>query len=190
MRRLANRYVQYRKSASIDAADLASAAQIRWWQFTSRNVELSDERTIQICFYQQVKGAMRDLVRASSPVKVTRTMQAQIQAYQRPYTVDMDHVLDLRAGDDVPFDKELWMDVMDSLKRLPEREQIILSLYFIHGYSYTEIAEVFEVSVSTITRAYQKALSAVKRDVAGDGGHVASTESIATDTMRAKNRKI
>lgn len=165
VQRLAKRYVSYRKSSSVDVDDLVSAAQIRWWQFTARNLECLDERTTQICFYQQVKGAVRDVIRNSAPVKVTRTMQAQMKAYQNPYTVDIEHALDIHAGDDMPMDRELWMDVVASLKRLPEREQIILSLYFIDGYSYSEIAEIFEVSVSTITRAYRKALDLIRQDV-------------------------
>lgn len=167
IQRLARRYVQYRKSASIDFQDLASAARIRWWQFCTRNPDLTDERVIQICFYQQVKGAMRDVVRSSSPVKVTRTMQAKMSAYQNPYTVELDHVIDVCAGDTEHFDHELWMDVMNSLKKLPERDQIILSLYFERGFTYTEIAEIFEVSVSTITRSYKRALERIKTDVTG-----------------------
>lgn len=165
IQRLANRYVQYRKSGSIDQQDLISAANLRWWQFCRKNPELTDERTIQICFYQQTKGAMRDVVRDSSPVKVTRTMQAKLQAYQRPYTVPVEHAIDFHAGDD-SHDRDQWMDILDSLRKLSEREQIILSLYFEKGYSYTEIAEIFEVSVSTITRTYQKAIVRLKNDLA------------------------
>ncbi|MDQ0190662.1 sigma-70 family RNA polymerase sigma factor [Alicyclobacillus cycloheptanicus] len=165
IRKLAQRYVYYRKSAAIDAQDLMSAATLRWWQFCQRNPDLQDERVIQICFYQQVKGAMRDVIRDSSPVKVTRTMQAQMKAYQRPYTVELDHVIDIQAGEE-HADYELWMDVVASLKKLPEREQLILSLYFERDFSFTEIAEILEVSVSTVTRAYRKALDAIKKDLA------------------------
>lgn len=161
--RLARRYTQYRKSASIDYEDLVSVAKVRWWRYRVRNPESNDESILQMLFYQQVKGAMRDLVRDSYPVKVTRTMQAQLQAYQKPYTVSMESVYDVRAGDE-ERDVELWMDVLSALRKLTEREQIILSLYFEKGYSFTDIAFVFDVSVSTITRAYQKAIEFLKKE--------------------------
>jgi len=164
VQRLAYRYVKYRKSASIDVQDLVSAANIRWWQFGIRHPDICDEKTLQICFYQQVKGAMRDIIRESSPVKVTRTMQAQMQAYQKPYAVSFDHVVDVQAGEHQP-DLDVWLDVVNSLKKLPEREQVILSLYIEQGYSYSEIAEIYEVSVSTITRAYRKAIDLIKQDL-------------------------
>ncbi|QQE78119.1 sigma-70 family RNA polymerase sigma factor [Alicyclobacillus sp. SO9] len=162
--RLATRYTQYRKSAAIDRDDLKSAAMIRWWRFRTRHPEVVDEKTRQICFYQQVKGAMRDVVRDSAPVKVTRTMQAKMKAYQRPSTVTLDHVIDVRAVD-TEHDRELWMDVLNELRRLPEREQLILSLYFEQGLNFTEIAQVLDVSVSTVTRAYQKSIDTLRKNL-------------------------
>lgn len=162
--RLAHRYVQFRKSSSVDVDDLISAASMRWWQFCSRNAGNLDETYVKLSFFRHVKGAMRDVVRDSSPVKVTRTMQAQLQAYQRPSAISLDHVIDIRAGDDQP-DMELWMDVVASLKKLSTRDQLILSLYIEQGFSYTEIAEVLEVSVSTVTRAYQRALDKIRADI-------------------------
>ncbi|GMA64516.1 sigma-70 family RNA polymerase sigma factor [Alicyclobacillus fastidiosus] len=166
IRRLARRYVQFRKSGSIDVDDLISVASVRWWQFCVRHPELSDERVIQVCFYQQVKGAMRDILRDSSPVKVTRTMQARMQAYQRPYTVELDSLIDIQAGEE-HRDLDQWMDIVASLKKLPEREQIVLSLYFERDLNFSEIAKVLDLSVSTITRIYRRALDTVREDIAG-----------------------
>lgn len=176
IRRLAQRYVHYRKSASIDADDLVSAASIRWWQFCVRHTDLTDERVIAICFYQQVKGAMRDVVRASSPVKVTRTMQAQLQAYQQPYTVELESVIDVQAGEE-NTDLDQWLDVVASLKRLPEREQIVLSLYFERDLTFTEIAQVLGVSISTATRIYRRGIQTVREDI-GSSHADAKKESI------------
>lgn len=162
--RLAYRYVQYRKSSSIDVEDLKSAAAIRWWRFCTQHENLEDERVLQICFYQQVKGAMRDIVRDSTPVKVTRTMRSKLQAYQQPYTVELDHAIDVYAGEAMA-DPEIWMDVVNSLKKLSERDQLILSLYFEQGFNFSEIAEILELSVSTITRAYQRSLDILKKDL-------------------------
>ncbi|RIV20819.1 sigma-70 family RNA polymerase sigma factor [Alicyclobacillaceae bacterium I2511] len=167
IRRLAFRYVQFRKSGSIDVDDLISAAAARWWEFCIRHPDLQDEVVLKVCFYQQTKGAMKDVTRQSAPLKVTRTMQAQMQAYQglaRPYTVDLDHAVDVQVGD-LESDPDLWMDVVNSLRRLPERERLILSLYFEQGLNYSEIAEVCKVAVSTVTRAYGRAIATLKKDL-------------------------
>lgn len=164
VKRLAYRYVRYRKSASIDAEDLISAAISRWWQFCQRKAEAYEPEYFRLSFFHQVKGAMRDAVRASSPVKVTRTMQSKLQAYQTPTTVSLEHVIDVQAGDQHE-DLELWMDVIAGLRNLSQRDQIILTLYFERDFTFSEIAEVLEVAVSTVTRAYQRAIETLKREL-------------------------
>ena len=165
MKRLARRLIQWRKSASIDADDLISAASMRWWQFLMRNPDLKNDNAVtDLIFRQQVKFAMRDQIRDSSPVKVTRTYQAKLQAYQQHYTVDIESTLDIRAGDDFEYTDEL-IDVLSSIQKLPERDQIILSLSIDQGYSFTEIAYVLDVSVSTVTRAYQKSIDILKKNL-------------------------
>ncbi len=179
IRRLASRYVRFRKSGSIDTDDLISAAAARWWQFCVRHPDLRDEQVLQICFYQQTKGAMKDVTRQSAPVKITRTMQTQMQVYRNcasPYTVDLEHAVDIQVGEQ-EADVDLWLDVMNSLRQLPERERLILSLYFEQGLSYSEIATVLKVAVSTVTRAYKRAIEILKKDL-GVMGEPAKNSSI------------
>lgn len=162
IKKLAQRYVQFRKSASIDRDDLISAATTRWWQFCIRNTHIQDETLLTKSFYHHVKGAMRDVVRDSSPVKVTRTMQAQMRAYQTPYTVELDHAVDILAGEP-QRDVDQWLDVVNGLKHLSERDRIILSLYFEQDLTFSEIAEVLDVAVSTVTRAYHRSIDSLKK---------------------------
>lgn len=164
MRRLALRLVRNRKSASIDEDDLMSAAAMRWWQFCIQHPDLSDLPPLDILFRQQVKFAMRDVIRSSAPVKVTRAYQAKLQAYETPYTVDLDHAFDVQAGDEHE-DYDTWLDVVTSIKNLSPREQIILSLHAERDYTFTEIAFVLDVSVSTVTRSYQHAIDKIKKDL-------------------------
>lgn len=165
MKRLASRLIQWRKSAVIDADDLISAASVRWWQFLMRNPDMTNEfAETSIIFRQQVKFAMRDQIRASSPLKVTRSYQAKLQAYEKPYTVNIDSEFDIRAGDDFAY-TDFMLDTLAAIQKLSERDQIILSLFIEQGYSFTEIAYVFDVSVSTITRAYHKAIETIKNDL-------------------------
>ncbi|KYP81722.1 sigma-70 family RNA polymerase sigma factor [Ferroacidibacillus organovorans] len=165
IRRLSYRYTQLRKSSIIDADDLIAVAKNRWWQFCVRlNQEGSpwDFDALAIIFRQQVKFAMRDAVRNSYPVKVTRSYQQKLQAYQMPNTISIDHALDI-TSDDGNIDQELWMDVMNALKELSHDEQLLLSLHIKDGYNFTEIAYVLDVAVSTITRRYQKTIEKLKK---------------------------
>ncbi len=172
VRRLALRLVHWRKSNSIDCDDLISVARTRWWQYCLRHKESmphnenqdTSEEWIMIAFRQQVKFAMRDTLRDSSPVKVTRSYQAKMKAYETPYTVDLEHAINIRAGDEVS-DSELWQDVVVSIQQLSQRDQIILSLFVEQGYTFTEISCAMDLSVSTISRAYQRALQTIKNNV-------------------------
>lgn len=165
--RLANRLIQFRRSASIDVDDLIAAARMRWWQFLLTHAESMLEIPSDILFRQQVKFAMRDVIRESSPVKVTRAYRAKISAYERPYTVSIEHVIDVQAGD-THEDTELWLDVLASIQKLPIRDQMILSLIVERDHSFSDIAYLMDVSVSTVTRAYHKAIEAIRTDLAKD----------------------
>jgi RNA polymerase sigma factor (sigma-70 family) len=164
IRRLARRLIRLRKSSSIDEDDLANAAAMRWWQFSVRQAGLIAPDAFDVLFRQQVKFAMRDLIRESVPVKITRADQVKLQAYGTPYTVDIEHAVNITAGYDHE-DPELWLDVVQALQRLPQREQLILSLSVDQGYSFTEIAYVLDVAVSTVTRAYHGAIEKLQKDL-------------------------
>ncbi|MCI0183486.1 RNA polymerase sigma factor [Sulfoacidibacillus ferrooxidans] len=171
VKRLAHRLIQWRKSGSVDTDDLISAARTRWWQYCMRHQDhsttLNDQEQQEwliIAFRQQVKFAMRDILRASTPVKVTRSYQAKMKAYESPYSVDLEHAINVRAGDEVA-NSELWFDVVASIQQLPQRDQIILSLFIEQGYNFTEISYAMDLSVSTVSRAYQRSLQIIKNNV-------------------------
>ncbi len=166
LKRLARRLAGLRRSAAIDEDDLVGAAALRWWQFCLRNGATCACDSNDILFRQQCKFGMRDALRDSAPVKVTRTDQAKLRAYETPYTVTLDHAIDLSAGD-LHDDHELWMDVVQALQQLDQRDQTIISLFVEHGYTFTEIAYAMDVSVSTVTRAYRKGLDTVKKKLLG-----------------------
>ncbi len=166
LKRLAIRLAGLRKSAAIDADDLVGAAALRWWQFCLRQGLSCACDANDILFRQQSKYGMRDALRDSSPVKVTRTEQAKLRAYETPYTVDLEHAVNLSAGV-VYEDHELWMDVIHALQQLEDRERLIISLFVEHGYTFTEIAYAMDVSISTVTRAYHQALDKVKKNLLG-----------------------
>ncbi|MCY0902910.1 MAG: sigma-70 family RNA polymerase sigma factor [Firmicutes bacterium] len=164
IKRLAYRYAQYRRSAFIDAEDLASCAMTRWWQFCQQRSSPPADVPDEVLFRQQVKFAMKDAIRTSDPVKVSRSYQSKLKAYEMPYAVSLDHAQGVQT-DESPVDPEMWMDVLSALKTLSEKEQILLSLVVEQGYSFTEVATVFGVAVSTVTRQYRTALDRVKKNL-------------------------
>nr|NNM89959.1 sigma-70 family RNA polymerase sigma factor [Bacilli bacterium] len=175
IKRLAERLIRFRRSASIDVDDLISVAETRWWHYCIKTPGIDDTSIIDTLFRQQIKFAMRDSLRDSSPVKVTRTYQAQLKAYERPFTVEIDHAIDISAGE-AHRDAELWMDLTQLIKKLPEREQIVLNLYHIEGFNFSEIAYALDVAVSTVTRMHQHALETLRKNLSITGSPAKKNE--------------
>lgn len=179
--RLARRLVRLRKSAAVDADDLISSASLRWWQFCLRNDHLDPAQdNIDMLYRQQVKFAMRDTLRESEPVKITRTDRAKLKAYETPYTVSLEPAAEWMIPGDEPLDRELWMDVRAILERLSERDRLVLFLSAHHGYSFTEIAYALDTAVSTVTRAYHRSIDFIKKNV-GQADPARKKSGISTD---------
>lgn len=164
IKRLAYRYAAYRRSAVIDADDLISGAMMRWWEFSQHRLAALQHIPEDILFRQQVKFSMRDQVRNSEVVKVSRSYRAKLEAYEAPYAVSLDNALHVQTQEQ-PVDPDLWLDVVDALKLLSEREQLVLSLSIEQGYTFTEIAYAMDVAVSTVTRQYHGAVAKIKKSL-------------------------
>lgn len=164
IKRLAYRYAAYRRSAVIDADDLVSGAMMRWWEFSQNRLASLQEIPEEILFRQQVKFSMRDQIRNSEVVKVSRSYKAKLEAYETPYAVSLDHALHVQTQES-EVDPDLWIDVVDSLKRLTDKEQLVLSLAVEQGFTFTEIAYAMDVAVSTVTRQYHGALAKLKKNM-------------------------
>ncbi|MCY0870255.1 MAG: hypothetical protein OWT27_06660 [Firmicutes bacterium] len=164
IRRLARRLIGLRKSGAVDVDDLMSAAAARWWHFCIQHPEYPVDGDCDIVFREQVKFAMRDILRTSYPVKITRADQAKLAAYETISSVSLEHAAGLEAIPEFE-DYDLWLDVVAALQRLSEREQMILSLHIDRGLTFTEIAYAMQIAVSTATRSYQGALQKIKKDL-------------------------
>ena len=55
--------------------------------------------------------------------------------------------------------------VANAIHRLPERERIILTLYYYERLSFDEVASVLGVEAETVRRVHQKALRAIRRSI-------------------------
>jgi RNA polymerase sigma factor for flagellar operon FliA len=83
--------------------------------------------------------------------------------------VHLTHIEDAErfAGEDDPSDatmrSELQRHVAKALKALPEKLQMLLSLYYYEGLSYREIGEVLGVTDSRVCQLHTQAMSSLRR---------------------------
>ncbi len=60
------------------------------------------------------------------------------------------------------FKKEMTLQVMEALKKLSEKEQILISLYYYENYRLKEIGEIFEVSEARASQMHSLAIKKLK----------------------------
>jgi RNA polymerase sigma factor for flagellar operon FliA len=98
----------------------------------------------------------------------------------RSYVVSLDDVLALEDGDiqrentiedegpdalEIIERNEEAEEVVAALKRLPERERILLSLYYYEGLTLKEIGKVLGVTESRVSQLHGRALSLLKAEL-------------------------
>ena len=60
------------------------------------------------------------------------------------------------------FKKEMSLQVTEALKKLSEKEQILISLYYYENYKLKEIGEIFEVSEARASQMHAQAIKKLK----------------------------
>jgi RNA polymerase sigma factor for flagellar operon FliA len=63
--------------------------------------------------------------------------------------------------------RETLAEVVDSLRSLPERERVLLSLYYKEGLTMREIAGVLTISESRVCQLHSRALSRLRTQMTG-----------------------
>ena len=56
----------------------------------------------------------------------------------------------------------MTLQVMEALKKLSEKEQILISLYYYENYRLKEIGEIFEVSEARASQMHSLAIKKLK----------------------------
>lgn len=76
----------------------------------------------------------------------------------------MDILIDTKAHDPaMVFEKEELKEILtDALKKIPERERTIISLYYYDNLTLKEIGEILEVTESRVSQLHSKALLRLK----------------------------
>lgn len=103
-----------------------------------------------------------------------------LEIASRSYIVSLDDVIALEDGelqredvleDDSPSALDMMEraeevdEVCEALKRLPERESILLSLYYFEGLTLKEIGKVLGVTESRVSQLHGRALSLLRADL-------------------------
>jgi RNA polymerase sigma factor for flagellar operon FliA len=139
---------------------------------------------------QKFERTLEDITKARGNVddeSLMRAMNMDEKSYRdlldiasRSYIVSLDDVLALEDGDmqrentvedDGPSALEIIEqgeeveEVVAALKRLPERERILLSLYYYEGLTLKEIGKVLGVTESRVSQLHGRALSLLKAEL-------------------------
>ncbi len=80
--------------------------------------------------------------------------------------IDMDQentrgnqIVDIKQNIDEEMNREFIKDVLSkSIDRLPEKERIVITLYYYEGFTITEIADILKLSASRISQLHTKAI--------------------------------
>ena len=86
---------------------------------------------------------------------------------------DADVPVQIKAEDKTPEESielsELKSEILESMKKLPEREKELIEYKFFKEKKLREIAEEFNISQSRISRIIQSGLDKIKRDLKRQG---------------------
>ena len=61
--------------------------------------------------------------------------------------------------------KELWETVMDAIGKLPQRNQVVITMYYLDGLSYRDIAAFLSVSESAVKSRLHRARNQLKEEM-------------------------
>jgi RNA polymerase sigma factor for flagellar operon FliA len=93
-----------------------------------------------------------------------------LEGLSQPHVTDVDSLLAASAdGDDLVLRGERKAAVAAAVARLPDRLQILLSLHYVEGLTYREIAGILQVSEPRVCQLHGEAMALLREGVAADG---------------------
>ena len=107
----------------------------------SKIIELEKIMIVPGC--QQITGMPRG--GSGSHDKIANVI-ARLEALKASYTNRLDELV------------KLWVDVEEAVEQLSFEEQQVISLYYLSGYTWDEVASYVGVARSSVFRIYEKAL--------------------------------
>jgi RNA polymerase sigma factor (TIGR02999 family) len=103
-------------------------------------------------FYRLVARAMRQILIDAARAKLTAKRQAQMVEWEDEFTITLLEQSGTTASEVVSSDEAL-----SAMKQIDEKLAYIVELHFFAGYGFAQIAEILDVSESTVYRDWKKA---------------------------------
>lgn len=124
---------------------------------------------------QRLEG---QLGRTPEDTEIAEALGVDLETYQRDLEglchvgfvelpdPDRDGTMDGGAGPEEQVERKLLVErVKVCLKRLPERDAMLLSLYYVEEFTYGEIGEVLGVSESRVCQLHSRAMSRLRAEL-------------------------
>lgn len=152
--------------------------ELREMDWASRGV-----RKIARQIEQAVQRLQQRLGRSPAESEIATDMQVSLEAYQQmlqeAHGCQLIYYEDFEGDDEEPFldrlsadhhadplaallDDDLRHVLSDAIERLPEREKLLMSLYYEQGLNLREIGAVLEVSESRVCQLHSQAISRLR----------------------------
>lgn len=122
----------------------------------------------------------RRLGRPATDHEVAAELQLSVDQLRHMYTetsytqVVSSDALELHEGSqpnsliaDADFGDDLPEGFLDAVRRLPERDQIVVALYYWEHFTLAEIGQVLQVTESRISQLHSRATMTLRRTLAG-----------------------
>jgi len=167
----------------IRGAILDELRRFDWISRSGREKLQKFERTLE--FIAKTKGSTDDKSLMSAMDMDEQSYRDLLEIASRSYVVSLDDVLALEDGDmqredtiedeqpsalDILEQTEEMELVVSALKKLPERERTLLSLYYYEGLTLKEIGLVLGVTESRVSQLHGRALTLLRAELKASSG--------------------
>lgn len=167
----------------IRGAILDELRRFDWISRSGREKLQKFERTLEQI--AKTKGSADDASLMKAMDMDEKTYKDLLEIASRSYVVSLDDVLALEDGDVqredmIEDDRPTALDLMEQteeieqvaecLKKLPERERLLLSLYYYEGLTLKEIGKVLGVTESRVSQLHGRALSLLRAEIKAVSG--------------------
>lgn len=162
----------------IRGAILDELRRFDWISRSGREKLQKFERTLEDI--AKVNGSADDATLMKAMDMDEKSYKDLLEIASRSYVVSLDDVLALEDGDmqreetiednapsalDLIEQREEVANVASALERLPERERLLLNLYYYEGLTLKEIGQVLGVTESRVSQLHGRALSLLRADL-------------------------